>query len=566
MSTQTWDAITLEILWRRLISIANQAASTILRTSFSTVVSSSHDFRYVLTDADGASLAQSHLGEVMFVTTFPDCVKNILAEVGTEEMKPGDVFITNDPWLAAGHLPDIHIATPVFHRGKLVAFSGSVIHVSDIGGRFGSHDATEVYEEGLCLPVLRLFDGGSLNEDLLKIMRANVRVWELVHGDVMAQVAGNAVGARLLVDFLDEYEIDDLGLLSGTLQARVESAMRAKIAALPDGEFSHQTLAEFGLGDDDILINTVVTIAGDSMTVDYAGSSPQTARAGVNCVLNCTRSLTLYPIQALLLPDVPANEGATRPIKITAPPGSVMNARRPAPVDIRAMITHLLPDHILALLAPLAPDRAPAASGIRWMLLADRQDSRTQTRTIASFFQAGGLGAAHDRDGPNAKFFPIKAYHTSVERFEREIELLVEEKALRTDSGGPGRQRGGLGQRIGLLNPTEDAVHFTFYRPLMRRPADGYLEGGAGALGRITVDARPLSSAVMTLEPGSRAVLETPGGGGFGPVTERLRESVLKDVRQGYVSQEAAATVYGVSAEVDESLVTQTHVSAEPVS
>ena len=549
MSTGRWDPITLEIMWRRLISIADQAASTILRTSFSTVVASSHDFRYVLTDARGQSLAQSHLGEVMFVTTFPDCVKNILAEIGAEQMRPGDVFITNDPWLAAGHLPDIHVATPVFHRGELVAFSGSVIHVSDIGGRFGPHDATEVYEEGICLPVLRLLDQGALNTDLLSILRANVRVWDLVHGDVMAQVAGNAVGARLLCDFLDEYAIEDLGALSTTIQARVESAMRAKIAALPDGRYAHQTLAEFGLGDEDIVINTLITIDGDSMLVDYAGSSPQTMRAGVNCVLNCTRSLTLYPIQALLLPDVPANEGATRPIEIVAPPGSVMNALRPAPVDIRAMVTHLLPDHILALLAPLAPDRVTAASGIRWMLLADRRDSQTQKRTIASFFQAGGLGAAAQRDGPNAKFFPIKAYHTSVERFEREIQLLVEEKALRADSGGPGRRRGGLGQRITLRNQGRDPVNFTFYRPLMRRPASGYLGGEPGSLGRITVDDEPLATAVMTLAPGSRAVLETPGGGGFGPAADRLHEHVLEDVRQGYVTPAAAAAAYGVKAE-----------------
>jgi N-methylhydantoinase B/oxoprolinase/acetone carboxylase alpha subunit len=492
------------------------------------------------------------------------CVKNMLAEIGADQMRPGDVFVTNDPWLAAGHLPDIHVATPVFHGRQLVAFSGRVIHVSDIGGRFGSHDATEVYEEGICLPVLRLFDEGVLNDDLLKILRTNVRVWELVHGDVMAQVAGNAVGARLLIAFLDEYEIEDLAALSTTLQARVESAMRAKIAALPNGQYAHQTLAEFGLGDEDILINTVITIDGDSMKFDYAGSSPQTMRAGVNCVLNCTRSLTLYPIQALLLPDVPSNEGATKPIEIVAPPGSVMNALRPAPVDIRAMITHLLPDHILALLAPLAPDQVTAGSGIRWMLLADRQDSRTRRRTIASFFQAGGLGAAAQRDGPNAKFFPIKAYHTSVERFEHEIELLVEEKALRPDSGGPGRHRGGLGQRITLFNPTRDPVNFTFYRPLMRRPAAGHMGGEPGALGRITVDDEPLSTAVMALLPGSRGTLETPGGGGFGPLADRPRVSVLEDVRQGYVTSEAAVAAYGVPPDDDRSLLAHGRHSAGP--
>ncbi len=198
-----WDAISLEIMWQRLRSCADQAAATLLRTSFSTVVAASHDFRYAITDSSGNSLAQSYYGEVMFVTSFPDCVKNIIAAIGRENIRPGDVYLTNDPWLAAGHLPDIHVATPVFFGGKLVAFSGSVIHISDIGGRFGAHDATDVFEEGVCFPVVRLYDRGELSRDLLAVLRANVRVPELAEGDVLAQVAANAVGARLIGEFLE---------------------------------------------------------------------------------------------------------------------------------------------------------------------------------------------------------------------------------------------------------------------------------------------------------------------------------------------------------------------------
>lgn len=541
MSAPAWDPISLEIMWQRLLSCADQAAATLLRTSFSTVVAASHDFRYAITDSSGNSLAQSYYGEVMFVTSFPDCVKNMIAAIGRDAIRPGDVYLTNDPWLAAGHLPDIHVATPVFHGGRLVAFSGSVIHISDIGGRFGAHDATEVFEEGVCFPVVRLCDQGRLNQDILAILRANVRVPELAEGDVLAQVAANAVGARLIGEFLAEYELDDLEQLSSTLRRRVEEAMRARIAELPDGSYEYETRAETGIATEDMVIRSTITIDGDEMVVDYAGSSPQTSEVGVNCVLNCTRSLTLFPIHAALLPEIPSNEGMTRPIHITAPVGSVMNAQRPAPVDVRAMITHLLPDHVMGSLAGILRDRVTAGSGIRWMLLADRIRADGSSRTISSFFQAGGMGASGRRDGPNARFFPIRARHTAVERFELDTGLNVEHKALRPDSGGRGRHRGGCGQDITLRNPGPDTVRFSFYRPQTRHGARGYFGGHDGEPGRITVNGEELAQGVMTLLPGGWANLQTPGGGGFGAPEDRDAAAVREDVRQGYVSAARAA-------------------------
>lgn len=542
-----WDAISLEIMWQRLLSCADQAAATLLRTSFSTVVAASHDFRYAITDAAGNSLAQSYYGEVMFVTSFPDCVKNIIAAIGRECIRPGDVYLTNDPWLAAGHLPDIHVATPVFVGGRLVAFSGSVIHISDIGGRFGAHDAAEVFEEGVCFPVVRLYDHGELNADLLAILRANVRVPELAQGDVLAQVAANAVGARLLVEFMDEYGLDDLELLSSVLRGRVEGAMRARIAELPDGSWAYRTLAETGISSDDIVIESTITIAGDTILVDYAGSSPQTTQMGVNCVLNCTRSLTLFPLHAALLPEVPSNEGLSAPVDVRAPLGSVMNATRPAPVDVRAMITHLLPDHVMGSLAEIIRERITAANGIRWMLLADRRRHDGTSRTISSFFQAGGMGGSARRDGPSARFFPIRARHTAVERFELDTGLVVRRKRLLADSGGAGMHRGGCGQEIVLENPGPDTVRFSFYRPQTRRGARGYFGGHDGRAGRILVDGVELDEGVMTLEPGQSAVLETPGGGGYGPPTDRSLHLIEQDVREGYVTPTNASLSYGVT-------------------
>ena len=321
--------------------------------------------------------------------------------------------------------------------------------------------------------------------------------------------------------------------------------MRSQIAQLPDGRFEYESRAETGIATEDVVIHSTITIDGDELIVDFEGSSPQTREVGVNCVLNCTRSLTLFPLHAALLPQIPSNEGMSRPIHVRAPEGSVMNAQRPVPVDVRAMVTHLLPDHVMGSLATILKERVTAGNGIRWMLLADRVRADGSSRTISSFFQAGGMGASDRRDGPNARFFPIRARHTAVERFELDTGLVVRTKRLRQDSGGEGRRRGGCGQEIVLANPGPDTVRFSFYRPQMRHGARGYFGGADGRPGKIVVNSEDLDEGVMTLLPGGWARLETPGGGGFGDPGERDSESVLEDVRQGYVSSAEAERAYG---------------------
>ncbi|MBI3976960.1 MAG: hydantoinase B/oxoprolinase family protein [Chloroflexi bacterium] len=541
--SMAFDPISLEIIWSRLISIANQAAATLLRTSFSTIVHTSRDFRFVLTDARGESFAQSDEGVPMFVTTFPAGMKEILKVFPSERIEPGDVIIVNDPWLSSGHYPDIHLATPVFHRGRLVGFSGSVVHISDIGGRFGPHDATEVFEEGLCLPIMKLYKRGVPTDEIFQILAANVRAPDMQIGDVRAMVAGNEVGARLLVELMEEYGLDDLTDISRVIQARVEQVMRDAIRAIPDGAYDHETWVD-GF-QEDIRITSRITVKGDELTVDYTGSSPQTMTASVNCVLYCTEASTLFPLEAVLAPHVPTNEGVIRPISIIAPEGSILNATRPAPVDVRTMITHLLPDHIMGALARVIPDKVTAEMGTRWMLLADRAP-KDGKRVLTSFFQAGGLGAAHHRDGASGRLFPITACHTPVELFEQQTRLLVSKKSLRAGSGGPGRFRGGCGQEIVIENLDETRVDFTFYRPRVRNPAQGIFGGRAGEPGAILHNGQPLRKGVLSLEQGDVAVLLTPAGGGFGDPQTRDLARVLADVADGYVGVEQARDQYGV--------------------
>jgi N-methylhydantoinase B len=544
--TGDFDPISLEIMWGRLISIANQGAATLLRTAFSTVVGSTQDFKFILADPAGGSIALSDRGAIEFVVTFPKCLKSILKVFPADTLSPGDVIVTNDPWLCAGHYNDIHIATPVFHGDKLVAFAGSVVHLSDIGGRYGAHNATEYFEEGICLPVLKLYRAGVLNMEVLQILEANVRSPEIQLGDVRAMLTANEVGGHLLVDFMDEYQLDSLSGLASAVQSLVERAMRGAIEAMPDGIYEHETWTD--AYQVDVHLRSRITVAGDTIRIDWSGSSPQTTKAAINCVLNMTEAMALPPFKSLLTPHIPVNEGAARPIQVYAPEGSIVNARRPAALYGRSYVSHALADHIMGSLAGIVPDRILAESSTRWMLMADRAP-RDGKRVQASFFQAGSMAAAHHKDGPSGKFFPIMAAHTPVELFERTIDLVVASKELRPDSGGAGRFRGGCSQQIKLENMTDTRVDFSCWLPRVRHPANGVFGGKQGAAGYAAVNDQPIDTGGFSISPGDEVVLCTPAGGGFGDPLTRRPERVVADVIDGYVSIHHAREDYGVVVE-----------------
>lgn len=537
------DAIGLEIMWSRLLSIANQGAVTLLRTSFSTIVGSSQDFKYVLADAEGNLLAPSDPGDTMFVITFPRCLKAMISAFPPETLQDGDVLITNDPWICAGHLNDVHVATPVFYQGRLVAFAGSVIHLSDIGGRYAPFDSSEIYEEGLCIPTTRLYTGGVANDDLFRLILANVRAPEMQLGDIRAMVTGNQYGARLLADFMGEYGLRDLTAISAAMRNRVERAMREAISSITDGAYEHETTID-GF-DVDVSIKSKIVIEDDHIVVDYTGSSDQTREAAINCVLNATLALTLPAFKAILLPHVPANEGAIQPIDVVVPEGSILNARRPAPLYARSMVMLMLPDHIMGSLAHVVPERITAEMGTRWFLMGDRAPVGGK-RSMASFFQAGSMGAAHHRDGPSAKFFPIMAAHTPIELFERALRLRVVSKSLRTDSGGAGRYRGGCSQVVILENPDATPVVFNFWQPRIRHQAKGTALGRDGAPGVASINGRPIQGGRFTMTQGDVVVLETPAGGGFGDPLARDLSLIERDLSEGYISVDGAERQYGV--------------------
>jgi N-methylhydantoinase B len=537
------DPINLEIMWSRLISIANQAAATLIRTAYSTVVGSTQDFKYILADPTGSSIALSDRGAIEFVVTFPKALKAMLESYPLDQLGPGDVLITNDPWICAGHYNDVHIATPIFRGDTLVAFSGAVVHLSDIGGRYAASNAREYFEEGLCLPVMKLYVAGSPNNDVLEIIRANVRSPDVQLGDIQAMITANEVGGRLLTEFMDEYGLADVSALGAELQGAVENAMRAAIRTVPEGVYEHDTWTD--AYNVDVHLRSRIVINEDTISIDWDGSSLQTEEAAINCVMNMTEAMALPPFKALLAPFIPVNEGAARPIKVSAPKGTIVNAVRPAALYGRSYVSHAIADHIVGSLARVLPDRVMAESSTRWMLMADRAP-KSGRRVQASFFQAGSMAARPQSDGPSGKFFPIMAAHTPVELFERTIDLVVIRKDLRPDSGGPGKFRGGCSQQIVVENHGDTPVDFSCWLPRVRYPAMGLFGGGPGAAGFAALNDEPIETGGFRLSPTDRAVLNTPAGGGYGDPFTRSPDLVLADVVDGYVTPARALADYGV--------------------
>jgi 5-oxoprolinase (ATP-hydrolysing) len=498
------------------------------------VIGEALDFGVELFDAQGGSLAHAPRSMPVFHFCLPHTVAHLLRAFPPASLRPGDVLVTNDPWLCAGHLPDIAVVTPVFHHSRLVAFVASVGNAADIGGTKDNAAAREVYEEGILIPPTRL------TPQVLDILAANVRTPDMVRGDVEAQVAANALGAERLVSFLDEYGLSDLAELAAAIQARAAEAMRSAVAAVPDGLYRAETWTD-GL-DEPLRLPVAITVAGDRMHVDYSGAPPQAPRGGINCPAAYTESHTLYALKLLLTPEVPSNAGCFQPFTIEVPVGSILGAVRPASVALRTRTGWHLHELIYQALAPALPDRVQAGSGLAFLL------SATGAGVADHLFLGGGQGASAGADGHSTLLFPTSAANVSVEMFEQRVPLVVEEKAFVCDSGGAGQFRGGLGQRVTVRGLASGIALGAFPEGLRAAPP-GLAGGLPGRKARLLHDGRPLArTALVRLGAGERLTVEMPGGGGWGDPHRRDRGLLAADLAEGLVSPEQAATVYGASA------------------
>jgi N-methylhydantoinase B len=543
MSDKTFDPVSLGIMWDRLISIVDEIVSTLVRTSFSTIVNESYDLTCVVLDAEANSIAQGTFSVPVFIGSAPITLRHMLKRYPAETLKPGDVIITNDPWLGTGHLYDITMVRPVFRKGRIVAYTLSISHLPDVGGSGFGSSATEVYHEGLRLPICKLYDEGRLNELLMEIIRTNVRVPEQVIGDVMANVACNEVGGREILAFMDEYGLNDLTALSAAIRGQSEAAMRAKIRELGQGTYRNRMQVEGFDGPCDYVVR--IDIKGDSVSFDFTGTSG-CVRAGVNVPFCYTNAMALHAIKSLLLPTIPNNAGSIAPISVFAPPGCILNAQPPFATGGRHAMGHFVTPLVYGALAEAAPDRVQAGSGM--MNLVTFQGTRRDGRPFSTiYFAAGGYGALRDLDGRCTLPHPSNMAVVPVEVWETLTHTTIESKKLVPDSGGPGRWRGGLGQEVVLRNDTGHPVITLGMGNRTMFPARGMFSGGDGALRVHAIDGKPVHAKGRNeLAPGQRMRIAEAGGGGYGDPMARARAAIAEDIAQGYVSASVAQDIYGL--------------------
>ena len=534
-----FDPVKLEVLWTRLISIVDEAAAALVRTSFSTVVRESNDFACVLTDARGYSLVQATDSIPSFIGTVPRTIRAFLAEFPAAELAPGDILATNDIWLGTGHLPDITVAKPIFLADALVGFAGSVAHAPDIGGRIRSADAREVFEEGLQIPPLKVVRNGVADDTFLRLLKKNVRVPEQVIGDLFAQFAALDLMERQLMALMREHGLSTLAALADEIQGRSEQAMRKAIREVPDGVYEQEVITD-GLAQP-LKLKLRMTIAGDEVLIDFAGTDAQVARA-INVALCYTYAYTAYGVKAALCPHVPNNEGALKPITITAPEGSILNSRPPAAGGARAVIGHFLPMMVLLALARALPDRVVAGVGSPlWCI--NYAGVRTDGKSTAGmFFVNGGYGASAQRDGYNVLSWPSNISSTPVEMIEQLAPLKVHYRRLRTGSGGAGQFRGGNGQECLFESRASGPLTISFLAERTRpeAAAPGIAGGKPGAPGAVRINGTRVDPKTQhVVNPGDRIEMITPAGGGYGPPDERDPRAHAEDERDGYVARHA---------------------------
>ena len=540
------DPADLAIVWSRLIAISDQMWLTLRRTAFSPIIATALDFGCGLLAANGGQLAMGAVGMASFNLALPTLARDLLARYAGG-IEPGDVFIGNDPWLCIGHLDDVAVITPVFDGARLVAFVGTVAHQADIGGGLSHRRAREVYEEGVFIPITKLYAHGERNETMFGQLRANVRTPDLVLGDIEAMVGANEIGAGRLLALMHEYELVDVEALAAELQGRSERAMREIISALPDGTYRSEGLVD-GV-EAPVRVKVVIRVAGDEIFVDYPDAPPEFPYGGMNVTLSYTTVNTHYLLECVLAPHLPHNEGSIQPLHVSAPEGSVLACRFPASVGERHTFTTRVSSIVLAALAQIAPERSLAGYGTNQGMQAFGRHPGGAFYSVG-MFAGGGRGGAAGRDGIGGFIYTSGAASVPVEFFEQAAPILVTERQWQADSAGPGEFRGGMGQRISLRRlPGHDLPVGIRFTPSRRQDgAPGLFGGSPGSLADATWNGRPVTPDSDLGRDGLATIrsdddvfgYHVSSGGGFGDPHARAQDAVERDLRLGLVTPEGA--------------------------
>jgi N-methylhydantoinase B len=544
--------IEIQILWNRLLSVVEEQAQTLVRTAFSTAAREAGDISAGVFDMKGRMLAQAVTGTPGHINSMARSVVHFLDAFPAETLKDGDILITNDPWKGTGHLFDLTVVTPIFLDERPVALFACTTHVVDIGGLGVSAEGRQIYHEGLYIPLMHLAREGRMNEDLLGIVRANVREPVQVVGDIYALIACNETGGKRLCEMMREFDLADLDHLGEEIISRSRRAMADIIAKLPQGSWTaSMTIDGF---EAPVTLVATLTISSDRVLVDYTGTSGL-SRYAINCPMCYTEAYTSFGVKAALAPWIPNNTGTLDAVIVTAPENTILNAPHPAAVYARSVMGHMLPDVVYGCLDQALPDTVPAeGTSSLWnlSLLAGHGLTGMEGSAVRAFnvttFHSGGAGARPQQDGLSATPFPSGVRNVPIEITEAITPLVVWRKELRRGSGGPGRQRGGLGQRMEIAN--RDATAFGIQARFERGvyPARGRSGGEAGAKGRLSL-ATGASLAIKGLQiipAGDRLIVEMPGGGGYGDPFARDPALVARDVHYGLIEPAQAEEEYGV--------------------
>lgn len=536
------DAVSVGIMWDRLVAISDEIVSALVRTSFSTIVTESYDLTVAVLDAGGNLMAQGTYSVPVFMGTAPATLNHMLERFPAPSLRPGDVVITNDPWFGTGHMFDINVMRPVFRQDRIVAYIISITHLPDVGGLGFGAAATEIYHEGLRLPICKLFEAGAVNEFLLELVRTNVRAPDEVLGDLMANVTATAVGERMLLEFLAEYDLDNFSPLSAEIRARSERAMRDRLRSMRAGTYRNAIAIE-GI-DGPITLACQIDVHDGEVHVDFEGSGGS-VRRGINVPFCYTRAMVLYTIKCLTVPDLPNTGGMAEPISVVAPKGCLLNAQPPSPTGARHMIGHYVAPLVLGALVEATPGDVMADCGM--MNLLTVQGTHRDGHPVSTiYFASGGFGALSGLDGTETLPGPSNMAVVPIEVWETLTSTTVESKRLLPDSGGAGQWRGGMGQEIVIRN---DSGHIMTALCMANRtefPPVGFRGGQAGGLREyringVTVDPKGRHE----LAPGDRITLVEAGGGGYGDPRSRDRDALRRDLANGLISEESARRDYG---------------------
>ncbi|NNE80891.1 MAG: hydantoinase B/oxoprolinase family protein [Silicimonas sp.] len=551
--TKKHSNVAYQVMWNRLISVVEEQAQALVRTAFSTSVREAGDLSAGVYDTHGNMLAQAVTGTPGHVNAMADAVAHFIRRIGRQNILEGDIYITNDPWEGTGHLHDITMVTPSFHKGVLVGFFACTAHVVDIGGRGFGADGQSVYEEGLYIPIMKFAERGEVDATLTRIIRGNVREPDQLIGDIYALATCNEIGHRRLIDMMTEFDLDHLDGIADFILENSRRATLEAIAALPRTEATGEMTVD-GF-DVPITLRVKVTVLADRIVTDFAGTSAADKK-GINCPLVYTKAYACYALKVAIAPEIPNNAASLAPFEVTAPENTIVNALHPAPVALRHIVGHFVPDTVYDAFDKIVPGLVPAEGAgclCNFQLsLRPRTDAHAPAdarRSEVLTFNSGGSGARPEHDGLNATAFPSGVMTMPIEATEHVGPVIIWRKELRPDSGGIGRTRGGLGQymEVGAMEGHEFDIQAMFDRG--QYPARGRRGGGSGAPTTIAQDDGTAMQVKgkQFVPHGRRVVMAFPGGAGYGDPTERPRELIMRDLARWYISPETAAAEYGLT-------------------